>query len=165
MKIKNSPKIQNEIFILLHNIRSVHNVGSIWRTANAVGANKIFLSGYTPLPIDRFGRERKDFAKVALDSQKSVTWEYAENPISFIKKLEKEGVFVVAIEQAKNSIDYKKVKIKKPVLFLVGNEIDGIPLKLLNLADVIAEIPMKGDKESLNVSIAFGVALFRILEV
>ncbi|MBU6431570.1 MAG: TrmH family RNA methyltransferase [Patescibacteria group bacterium] len=158
-------KNKNEVFVLLHDIRSVHNVGSIWRTANTAGVSKIFLSGYTPLPVDRFGRERKDFAKVALGSQKSVSWEYAKNPISLVKRLKKEGVFVVAIEQAKNSVDYKKVKIKKPVLFLVGNEVDGVPKNLLNLIDVIAEIPMKGDKESLNVSVAFGIALFRTLRI
>lgn len=165
MKIKMSAKKKNEIFVLLHNIRSVHNVGSMWRTANAAGVNKIFMSGYTPLPIDRFGRERKDFAKVALNSQKSVDWEYVENPVNLIKRLQKEGVFVIAIEQAKNSVDYKKVKVKKPVLFLVGNEVDGIPKNLLDLADVIAEIAMKGDKESLNVSVAFGIALFRMLGI
>ena len=164
MKTKTFTK-KNEVFILLHDIRSVHNVGSMWRTANAAGVTKIFLSGYTPLPIDRFGRERKDFAKVALNSQKTVAWEYIENPINLIKRLEKEGFHIVAIEQAKNSVDYKKVKIKKPVLFLVGNEVEGIPQKLLNLADVVAEIPMKGDKESLNVSVAFGIALFRMLGV
>jgi len=164
MKTKTFTK-KNEVFILLHDIRSVHNVGSMWRTANAAGVTKIFLSGYTPLPIDRFGRERKDFAKVALNSQKTVAWEYIENPINLIKRLEKEGFHIVAIEQAKNSVDYKKVKIKKPVLFLVGNEVKGIPQKLLNLADVVAEIPMKGDKESLNVSVAFGIALFRMLGV
>ena len=164
MKTKTFTK-KNEVFILLHDIRSVHNVGSMWRTANAAGVTKIFLSGYTPLPIDRFGRERKDFAKVALNSQKTVAWEYIENPINLIKRLEKEGFHIVAIEQAKNSVDYKKVKIKKPVLFLVGNEVKGIPQKLLNLADVVAEIPMKGDKESLNVSVAFGIALFRMLGI
>ena len=165
MQTKVSVKKQNEVFILLHDIRSVHNVGSIWRTANAVGVKKIFLSGYTPSPVDRFGRERKDFAKVALNSQKTVTWESVENPVSLIKKLKREGFYVVAIEQAKNSVDYKKVKIKKPVLFLVGNEVEGIPQKLLNLADTVAEIPMKGDKESLNVSVAFGIALFRMLGI
>lgn len=165
MKIKSPAKKKNEVFVLLHNIRSVHNVGSMWRTANATGVSKIFLSGYTPLPIDRFGRERKDFAKVALGSQKSIAWEYAENPISLVKNLKKEGVFVVSIEQTKNSINYKKVKIKKPVLFIVGNEVDGIPKNLLNLADVVGEIPMKGDKESLNVSVAFGVALFGMLKI
>lgn len=158
-------KNKKEVFVLLHDIRSVHNVGSMWRTANAAGVNKIFLSGYTPLPIDRFGRERKDFAKVALNSQKSVLWEYAENPVNLVKRMKKEGIFVVAVEQSKKSVDYKKVKIKKPVLFLVGNEVDGFSQKLLNLADVVAEIPMRGDKESLNVSVAFGVALFRMLEV
>lgn len=165
MSDKIAPKNKNKVFVLLHDIRSVHNVGSMWRTANASGVNKIFLSGYTPLPVDRFGRERKDFAKVALNSQKSVAWEYAKNPATVIKRLKKEGFFVVAIEQAKNSVDYKKVKIKKPVLFIVGNEVGGVPKKLQNLADVIAEIPMKGDKESLNVSVAFGVALFRMLGV
>jgi len=165
MQTKISAKKENNVFILLHDIRSVHNVGSMWRTANAAGVTKIFLSGYTPSPVDRFGRERKDFAKVALNSQISVAWEFVENPVSFIKKLKREGFYIVAIEQAKNSVDYKKVKIKRPVLFLVGNEVEGIPQKFLKLADVVAEIPMKGDKESLNVSVAFGVALFRMLGV
>ena len=165
MKTKTYTKKQKEVFILLHDIRSVHNVGSMWRTSNAAGGKKIFLSGYTPSPVDRFGMDRKDFAKVALNSQKTVAWEYIENPINLIKRLEKERFHIVAIEQAKNSVDYKKVKIKKPVLFLVGNEVEGIPQKFLNLADVVAEIPMKGDKESLNVSVAFGIALFRMLGI
>src|SRR3989338_977232 len=103
MKTKTYTKKQKEVFILLHDIRSVHNVGSMWRTSNAAGVKKIFLSGYTPSPVDRFGMDRKDFAKVALNSQKTVAWEYAENPINLIKRLKKEGFHVVAIEQAKNS--------------------------------------------------------------
>src|SRR3989338_2470794 len=165
MQTKISAKRQKEVFVLLHDIRSVHNVGSIWRTANVAGVTKIFLSGYTPSPVDRFGVERKDFAKVALNSQKTIAWESVENPANFIKNLKKEGFHIVAIEQAKNSVDYKKVKIKKPVLFLVGNEVEGIPQKLLNLADTVAEIPMRGDKESLNVSVAFRIALFRMLGI
>ena len=109
---KITSKNKKEVFVLLHDIRSVHNVGSIWRTANAAGVKKIFLSGYTPLPVDRFGRERKDFVKVALNSQKSVVWEYVKNPASLIKRLKKEGFHIVAIEQSKKSVDYKKVKIK-----------------------------------------------------
>jgi len=165
MKTNTAAKNKNKVFVLLHDIRSVHNVGSMWRTANAAGVTKIFLSGYTPSPVDRFGVERKDFAKVALNSQKKIAWESVENPANFIKNLKKEGFHIVAIEQAKNSVDYKKVKIKKPVLFLVGNEVEGIPQKLLKLADIVAEIPMKGDKESLNVSVAFGIALFRMLGI
>lgn len=162
---KIASKNKKEVFVLLHDIRSVHNVGSIWRTANAAGVKKIFLSGYTPLPVDRFGRERKDFVKVALNSQKSVAWEYVKNPASLIKRLKKEGFHIVAIEQSKKSVDYKKVKIKKPILFLVGNEVEGTPQDLLNLVDIVAEIPMRGDKESLNVSVAFGIALFRMLGI
>lgn len=162
---KISSKNKKEIFVLLHDIRSVHNVGSMWRTANTARVNKIFLSGYTPSPVDRFGRERKDFAKVALNSQKTIAWEYAVNPANLIHDLKKKGFYIIVIEQVKNSIDYKKVKIKKPVLFLVGNEVGGVPQKLLKLADIVAEIPMKGDKESLNVSVAFGIALFRMLKI
>ena len=165
MKTNTAAKNKNKVFVLLHDIRSVHNVGSMWRTANAAGVTKIFLSGYTPSPVDRFGVERKDFAKVALNSQKTIAWESVENPANFIKNLKKKGFHIVAIEQAKNSVDYKKVKIKKPVLFLVGNEVEGIPQRFLGLADVVAEIPMKGDKESLNVSVAFGIALFRMLGI
>ncbi len=156
---------KKEISVLLHNIRSNHNVGSIFRTADALGVTKIYLSGYTPTPMDKFGRNRKDIAKVALGAEKSLDWEYLEDPEKTIKNLKKSGVMVVGVEQAKNSIDYKKVKINYPALFIMGNEVDGIEKKILKLCDIVAEIPMRGDKESLNVSVAFGVALFRILNV
>lgn len=158
-------KNKKEVFVLLHDIRSVHNVGSIFRTSDAAGVSKIFLSGYTPAPLDKFGRERKDLAKVALNAEKSVPWEFSKNPGMLVKKLKKEGVLVITMEQTKNSVDYKKVNIKYPALFIMGNEVEGVPKKLLRLADIKAEIPMKGEKESLNVSVAFGIALFRILKI
>ena len=154
-----------EVAVLLHNIRSTHNVGSIFRTADALGVYKIYLSGYTPTPVDKFSRARKDVAKVALGAEKNIVWEYVKNPETIIKKLKKEKYQVVALEQSKKSIDYKKVKIARPVLFIVGNEVVGIEPKILSLADVVAEIQMKGNKESLNVSVAFGVAVFRILGI
>lgn len=154
-----------EVTVLLHNIRSTHNVGSIFRTSDALGVNKIYLSGYTPTPLDRFGKLRGDIAKVALGAEKVITWEYVLSPESLIKKLKKEKYQIVALEQSKDSADYKKIKIKYPVLFVVGNEVDGISSKTLSFCDIIAEIPMKGNKESLNVSVAFGVALFRILGI
>lgn len=158
-------KNKRGIAILLHNIRSTHNVGSIFRTSDALGVRKIYLSGYTPTPIDRFGKSRKDVAKVALGAEKNILWGYEEDPVKVIKRLKKEKYYIVALEQAESSIDYKKIKIKYPVLFIVGNEVEGVSDKILSLCDSIAEIPMKGDKESLNVSVAFGVALFRILGV
>ena len=156
---------KKEVAVLLHNIRSTHNVGSIFRTADSAGVSKIYLSGYTPTPIDKFGRLRKDVAKVSLGAEKSIEWEYAKNPLNLIKKLKKDSYQIIGLEQSANSVDYKKVKVKYPSLFIVGNEVDGIESKILSKCDVIAEISMKGEKESLNVSVAFGVAIFRMLGV
>jgi len=157
--------MKKEVFVLLNNIRSIHNVGSIFRTASALGVSKIYLSGFTPTPTDRFGKKRTDFAKVSLGSENLLNWEYLENPIRFLNKIKKEGVEIMSIEQDKKSIDYKKVKIKYPVIFMVGEETKGIDKKILKISDRIVEIPMKGNKESLNVSVSFGVALFRILNI
>jgi 23S rRNA (guanosine2251-2'-O)-methyltransferase len=150
--------------IVLDNIRSVYNVGSIFRTADALLIDKIFLCGTTPTPTDRFGRVRKDLAKVALGAEKNIAWQYFKNTTDVLKKLKKEKFQIIAIEQAKSSVDYKKVKTKNNVAIVVGNEVEGINKKILSLCDIIAEIPMSGKKESLNVSVAFGVVAFRILE-
>ncbi len=158
-------KIERDIAVLLHDIRSTHNVGSVFRTADTLGVTKIYISGYTPTPLDKFERSRKDIAKVALGAEKTIPWEKIGDVITLVKKLKKDGYQVVGIEQAKNSVDYKKVKTTKPVLFIVGNEVDGMEKNILRLCDVVAEIPMRGEKESLNVSVAFGVALFRMLGI
>ncbi len=155
---------KQEKIVVLDNIRSIYNVGSIFRTSDALGINKIFLCGCTPTPLDRFGREKKDLAKVALGAEKNIEWEYAEDTISLLKELKKKKVFIVAIEQDKKSIDYKKIKIKYPLAIVVGTEVTGIDKKTLKFVDLIAEIPMEGKKESLNVSVAFGVATYRILK-
>ncbi len=165
MQKKKPEKKTREVAILLHDIRSTHNVGSIFRTGDAFGVNKIYLSGYTPAPIDKYGRARKDISKVSLGAEKSIEWEYKKDPRKIIGGLKKIGYKVIAVEQSDSSIDYKKVKINGPVLFIVGNEVDGVPKNLLSLSDTVAEIPMKGEKESLNVSVAFGVALARMLNI
>ncbi len=152
---------------VLDNLRSVHNVGSIFRTANAVGVKKIYLCGTTPTPIDNIGQRRKDFAKVALGAEDTVAWEYAEDTIQCIKKLKEEGYFVIAFEQGIRSVDYKDVSVKgkEKTAFVIGGEVLGVSKEALEASDVIAEIPMLGTKESLNVTIAFGVAVYRILGV
>ena len=153
-----------DIRVVLHNIRSVHNVGSIFRTADAAGVSCIYLSGYTPAPVDRFGRLRKDVAKVALGAEQSVKWE--EKDIrDVITSLKKEKFTIIALEQHKQAIDYKKVRVTAKTLLIVGNEVEGVSKNILKQCDVVAEIPMKGKKESLNVSVAFGVALFRMLGI
>lgn len=156
--------MKKEAVVILHNIRSVYNVGAIFRTADAVGVSKIYLTGYTPTPKDRFGRDRKDVAKAALGAQMSVPWEYVDKPSSLIEKLKKGGFEVVAVEQSENSIDYKKYKPKQKAAFLLGNEVRGVSKQLLNKCDKIIEIPMMGEKESLNVSVSAGVVLFRVLD-
>lgn len=159
--------MKKETLLVLDSIRSTHNVGSIFRTADALGLKEIILCGTTPAPLDRFGRERKDLAKVALGAEKEIPWKYEKNILSLIKKLKKENYKIIAIEQNPKSIDYKKVKINNysKIAFILGEETKGISAEILKLADIIAEIPMRGKKESLNVSVAFGVALFRILNI
>jgi len=154
----------NEIHILLHNIRSAHNVGSMFRTSDAIGVSCVYLSGYSPLPLDRFGRAVKEIAKTALGGEKSIPWKAVKNPALLIKKLKTDGFEIVAIEQDARAIDYKKFHPKGKTLILVGNEVRGLSKSLRDQCDVLLEIPMVGEKESLNVSVAFGVALFRMFD-
>ncbi len=152
---------------VLDNVRSVYNVGSIFRTANAVGIEKIILCGITPTPLDKKGIRRKDFAKVALGAEDTVVWEYVEITTEAVESLRKEGFYSIAIEQSETSVDYKSVhgEGKENIAFVIGSEVDGITKDVLGMCDVIAEIPMKGTKESLNVTIAFGVAVYSLLGV
>ena len=148
------------MIVILDNIRSVHNVGSIFRTSDAAGVEKIYLCGTTPTPVDRFGRARNDLAKVALGAEKTVPWEYAENAIDIVKKLKTGGVRVFGVEQYEGSVDYASVKYPQQSAFVFGNEVGGMSLDVLAVCDEIIEIPMKGEKESLNVSVAVGIVLF-----
>lgn len=152
-----------ETYIVLHNVRSVHNVGSIFRTADCLGVSNVFLCGYTPPPVDRFGRPRLDFAKVSLGAEKTVSWKKFKNINRTLEFLQKQKVRIIGVEQATNAKDYKKVSAHSPVAFIFGNEVAGIPESVLKKCDTVAEIPMRGGKESLNVSVAVGIALSRML--
>ena len=154
--------MKNNILII-HNVRSVENVGAMFRTADAAGVNKIFLTGYTPTPLDRFGRKRKDVAKSALGAEEFVPWEQKKSILPLLKKLKEEKFQIIGIEQDKKSINYKNIKLKNKNAFIVGAEVTGIPKNVLKMCDVIAEIPMRGKKESLNVSVALGVVLFGVI--
>ena len=149
--------------LILPDIRSAINVGAIFRTADAVGINKIYLVGCTPRPTDQYGRIQKDITKSALGAETWIQWEYIEKILPLIKKLKKDGYEIVALEQDKNSIDYRKYKKPNKLAFILGSEVKGLDKKILKNCDKIVEIPMYGKKESLNVSVACGVSLFRIL--
>lgn len=156
--------INKTILLVLHNIRSAHNVGSIFRTADAAGVSKIFLTGHTPAPVDRFGRKRKDFVKVSLGAEESVRWERVKNLSPLLRRLKKEKVFLCAVEQSHRSVDYKKIPHKRNVALIFGNEVWGLPRSILKTCGCVAEIPMHGNKESLNVSVAAGVVLFSLCD-
>ena len=150
--------------VILHDIRSAHNVGSMFRTADAAGIEKLYLSGVTPIPLDRFGKVRPDVAKVALGAETYVPWEHISSPVRLIKKLKKDGYIVLSLEQSKNSVLFNKIKIQKnkKIALMVGNEVRGLSESILELSDIVMEIPMKGKKESLNVSVAFGIAVYTL---
>lgn len=154
------------IYLILHNIRSAYNVGSIFRTADGMGASKVFLTGYTPAP-NKSGKAiimpaEKMIAKTALGAEKNVPWEKAKSIGKLIKKLKNENIKIVAVEQSAGSLHYKKFKSKLPLALILGNEVRGINKKILIQCDEIIEIPMRGKKNSLNVAVAAGVAGYEI---
>lgn len=150
-------------FVILDNIRSAHNVGSIFRTADGAGVEKIFLIGVTPCPIDRFGRQQPEIMKTSLGASETVPWEYKTDAeaVTVIQELQSDGVTVVAIEQTPTSISLDQFKVPDKVAYIFGNEIDGVQPPLIDASDSVVEIPMKGKKESLNVSVTTGIVLFK----
>ena len=147
-------------YVILHNIRSAHNVGSVFRTADGAGVVKIFLTGYTPAPIDRFGRENKEILKTSLGATHTVPFESVPDIGSLLNRLAEEKIEIVAVEQTKKAIDYKKFTSKKDTAFIFGNEITGIEENVLEKAGTYIMIPMQGTKESLNVAVCAGIILF-----
>jgi len=135
-------------------------VGSVFRSADGAGVSKIFLTGYTPTPIDRFGREDEKILKTSLGATKSVPYEVCEEVDGLIEELKNEGTLVVSVEQTPKSVDYKTYIPTKDIAFVFGNEIDGVDEDIINKSDVCVAIPMSGEKESLNVSVCAGVILF-----
>lgn len=149
--------------LILPDIRSAINVGAMFRSADAVGVSKVYLTGYTPRPTDKFSRIQKDISKSALGAETWVPWEYKKSLIPLISALKKDGYTIIAVEQDKKSVDYRKIKISKKIAIIMGPEVEGLSKSILNKCDIVAEIPMYGKKESLNVSVACGIALFRML--
>jgi tRNA G18 (ribose-2'-O)-methylase SpoU len=172
-------KIYFEIF--LHDIRSVQNVASIFRLADCIGAGKIVLSGLTPGPTDRYGRMREDFIKISLGAEKYLKTERVGEEIQnenfkeetdkenmkkalrYIEDFKKNGGEIIALEQDKKSVDFKKIKINKTKKYLIipGREVEGIDVKILKKADKIAEISQYGKKESLNIFSSLSMSLYR----
>ena len=142
----------NQFVVICDNIRSLHNVGSVFRTSDALGVNKIYLGGITGTP------EQSGLKKVSLGAEGSVEWEHVKQTWKLVERLKNEGFIIVALEQTPGSIDIKKFKTKFPLALVIGNEVSGVSNGVLKRSDEIIHLPMRGVKESLNVSVAFGIA-------
>ena len=142
--------------VVLDNIRSIHNVGSIFRTSDSFLIEKIIISGYTATP------ENERMKKTALGSSDSVDWEYSDDIIETIKKLKKKDVKIISIEQADESLKIEKFNPVRGTkyAFIFGNEVDGVSDDIINVSDEVVEIPQVGTKHSLNVSVAAGIVLW-----
>lgn len=149
---------KKEIYVVVDNVRSALNVGAIFRTADGAGVDKVFLCGYTPTP------ENPKVVKTALGAEKAMPWERHSQTWRLLDSLRKRGAQTVALEQDKRSVDYKKFKPKFPVALVVGNEVKGLSKEILKYCDKIISIPMYGKKESLNVAVATGIAVYKIIE-
>ena len=147
------------ISFLVENVRSVHNVGAIFRTADGIGAEKLYLAGYTAYP------PRQDLKKVSLGAEESVPWEHFENPMDAVKIIKSKGISIIALEQTRISKSIYDFNWKFPICIILGNEVKGVSEDLLNVSDDCFEIPMKGIKQSLNVSVAAGVVGYEIARV
>jgi 23S rRNA (guanosine2251-2'-O)-methyltransferase len=149
--------------LVLDNIRSVENTGSIFRTAEGLGVSKIYLIGTTPAPLDRFGRKRTDFAKVSLGAEEMLEWEYSKDVLPIVDDLRSQGFQILSLEQSDKSKNLKSFNPSESFALIVGNEVDGVSKEALSASDEILEIEMRGEKESLNVSVSTGIALYTLL--
>jgi len=155
-RLKSAPR--NEIYLVLDNIRSMYNVGAIFRTAEGVRAKKIYLCGITAQP------PREKIYKTSLGAVEWVDWEYRKKAVQAVRELKGKGVQIVCLEQTDNSIHFKKAKYKAPVAVVVGHELRGISSDVLKLCDLSVELPMHGRANSLNVATAAGIILYEVLD-
>lgn len=145
--------------VILDDIRSLYNIGSVFRTADAAGVDKLFLCGITPKPV---GAHAEKMGKVALGAERTVPWEYARQSWRLVEKLKTVGYQIVSLELTDAAIAYEKFKPRFPLALVLGREVEGVKDTLLQRSDAVLSIPMRGHKESLNVAVAFGVAAYHL---
>ena len=149
---------KSPLIIIADNVRSMHNVGSIFRTSDAFLVEKIYLCGITPTPPHR------EIQKTALGATESVDWQYAENTLEVVNQLKKEGWTILALEQTTNSVMLDELKIEKgeKIAIVLGNEVEGVNQEVINLCNKAVEIPQFGTKHSFNVSVSCGIMLWQV---
>jgi len=151
-KIKKTKR--TPVYVLLDNIRSLHNVGSIFRTSDASMVEKIYLCGITGQP------PRKEISKTALGAEEIVPWEYRDDAIELIKELKKSGIKIIAVELAKDAQIYYKKEYSFPICFILGHEVMGISDEIMEIVDDAIYVPMYGRANSLNVATCYGIIVY-----
>ncbi|MDZ7343997.1 MAG: RNA methyltransferase [candidate division KSB1 bacterium] len=141
---------------VLDNLRSLHNVGAIFRTADGAGIGKLYLCGMTGTP------PRTEIRKAALGAEEQVPWEYFKETIEALDTLKSQGYFLVALENIAGSVDYRRAAYRFPLALVVGHEYYGIAPEVLSRCEAVISLPMRGKKNSLNVAVAFGIAAYEI---
>ncbi len=144
------------VVVVLENVRSLYNVGSMFRTADGAGIDKLYLTGYTGYP------PRKEIDKTALGSTKSVTWEHNTDTFAVLQNLKEQGYHLVVVEHTDASVPYTEAEYIFPVCIVLGNEVDGVTREVVEMCDMAIDIPMRGIKQSLNVAVACGVVLYYV---
>lgn len=159
-----------EIVVIAHNIRSSHNIGSIFRTCEGLGIKKLVLSGYSPYPASPDDKRlphirtksSRAINKTALGAEKYLDWEHVDDAFSVIANLKDEGYVIASLEQSNKSVSLDEFNPPEKLAVILGSEVKGVAKEILNLSDVIIEIKMKGKKESFNVSIAAAICLYKL---
>lgn len=146
------------ITVVIENIRSLYNVGAVFRTSDGAGIEKLCICGYTARP------PRKEIEKTALGSTESVPWEWRQTAVEAITEYRSRGYQIVALEHTDRSVPHDRAEYKYPLCLIIGNEVEGVGQEAVAMCDMAIEIPMHGVKQSLNVAVAYGVAVYRILE-
>ena len=160
--------MSSSLIVVVHNVRSAHNVGSILRSADGFGIEKVILTGYSPYPLIKddkrlphiSARAGAQIKKTALGAESSVAWEYSDDIMKTIEDSKAKGYFTAAIEQAANSRPLNEFSPPDKLLLVVGNEIGGVDDKVIEELDSVLEIPMDGHKESFNVAVAAAIAMY-----
>lgn len=155
-EFKQAPKTR--LVVILDNIRSLNNIGSVFRTADAFLIEKVYLCGITAVP------PHKDIHKTALGATESVNWEYAEDALELVHRLQDKGVHVIAVEQADKSTDLRDLELEQDITYAVvfGNEVKGVQQQVVSAADSCLEIPQYGTKHSLNIAVSCGIVLWEM---
>jgi len=149
---------KHPVRVMVHNVRSIHNVGSIFRTSDAARIEHVHLTGFTGTP------DHKDLHKTALGAQDAVEWSHHDDPLPVLDTLREEGFTIAVLEQTSNSISPNKVSPEVyPLCLLVGNEVHGVDDQLIEVADLAVELPQYGAKISMNVGVAYGIAVYDLV--